>query len=120
MMCVEIDLKMRFDNCSFSYNKRKKNMETQTSTTSCNSVNIIAINTIKILEFLKDKETDTQTLIISKHIYGKNASRKTINPTIYEMSKNGLVEKECNQNGGDPKWKITQKGKDLLISSTNL
>lgn len=69
---------------------------------------------IKVLEFLKDKETETKTLIISKELYGKDASRKTINKLIYAMEKNKLVEKFCEENGADPRWKITQKGRDLL------
>lgn len=65
-----------------------------------------------IIEFLTQKcatspETAIKTRVISQNVFGKGASRKMINPTIYALQKKGKVGKIANENGGNPRWYLT-------------
>jgi len=71
---------------------------------------------ITILQYLKQMNSEVKTVELSKHIYGKSATRKMINPMIYKMSTQQLVEKIADENGVNPRWKITDKGKNFLSS----
>ncbi len=70
-------------------------------------------NDILIIEFLTVKNAISEdnaikTRIISHAIFGKGATRKMINPTIYALQKKGKVTKIANENGGNPRWYLIQ------------
>lgn len=60
----------------------------------------------QVLSYLAGRDW-TSTLDISKHIHGPSATKKMVNPLLYAMMKEGLLIKQCNDNGGDPKWKLS-------------
>lgn len=63
----------------------------------------------QILNFLSENdETEVPTLKIAKHIGGPKASVKSsgVNRILYQMQKDGILEKLCEENGGKPRWKI--------------
>ena len=55
-----------------------------------------------IIEFLK-KEQPQKTIQISKHIFGKDATKKMINPILYKMHKEKKLEKVSDV---PPQWKL--------------
>ncbi len=83
--------------------------ENPSSVSSGQSTSVEKTNDQKIIEFLTDKgatseEAAIKTRVISQAVFGKGASRKMINPTIYAMQKKGQVKKIANENGGNPRW----------------
>lgn len=59
----------------------------------------------KILNYLGEHIADPQkTLVLAKLIYGDDARKKMINPTLYAMERKRLVTVIKNANGRDPRW----------------
>lgn len=60
---------------------------------------------LQILTFLQDKDF-TSTLEISKAVFGKGSTKKMINTHLYSLLKQGQVEKQAEDDGTKPQWKI--------------
>jgi hypothetical protein len=62
----------------------------------------------KILEFLRaDSSEPVPTLAISKHVFGRAATTKQINPILYRMlAARRLVKTSDPTNGANPKWTV--------------
>ena len=60
----------------------------------------------KVLSFLEGSSEDSPvpTLEIAKHVNGVGASKKTINPLLYKMEKDGVIKKKCEEDGSKPSW----------------
>jgi hypothetical protein len=63
----------------------------------------------KVVDYLKGKDDWVPTLDIAKEIKGKKASTKDINPLLYAMKDEGLLEKMAEANGSKPRWRLIQK-----------
>lgn len=60
---------------------------------------------LQILTFLQDKDF-TPTVEISKAVFGKGATKKMINTHLYSLLRQGQLEKESEEDGTKPRWKI--------------
>ncbi len=60
----------------------------------------------RIVDFLTDRAEFVPTIEIAKHIYGDKATRKMVNKELYGLLKTGTVEKQAEENGTNPHWKI--------------
>lgn len=60
----------------------------------------------QILAFLQSKNEPTKTIDIARHVFGKDAKAKDVNPTLYRMSHAGSIVKTAKDNGGDPRWSL--------------
>jgi len=58
-----------------------------------------------IIEFLRQRNEYVKTIEIARQFYGAGATRKSINPQLYELLKQKRVSKTAKDNGGDPRWK---------------
>jgi hypothetical protein len=64
----------------------------------------------KIISYLTQTkgEWPIPTTQIAKYVVGPGSSRKSINPTIYKIEKEGLVVKVSEANGTKPKWSLIE------------
>jgi len=62
----------------------------------------------KIVEYLTEIGDFVPTLEIAKGLYGPTASKKMINPTLYKLERQGIIEKTALENGAQPRWKIKE------------
>ncbi len=63
----------------------------------------------RILSYLRDNNINTEDdavkpLTISSHIFGNEANKKLVNPTLYKLMNTGKVCKITESNGTRPKW----------------
>ena len=57
--------------------------------------------------FLESAETELATKVIAKHIFGKGATKKMINPTLYELQRLGVIERTSkDQKESNPHWRL--------------
>jgi hypothetical protein len=61
----------------------------------------------QVLEYFAVQNDYVKTLDIAKRFYGPKASRKDINSILYSLQKDGKIQKQCEENGTNPKWKIS-------------
>lgn len=57
-----------------------------------------------VLELLSTSKEPMKTLNISKVIFGQKATCKDINPLLYSMLKQGLLDKISDEGGKNPRW----------------
>jgi len=60
----------------------------------------------QIINYLRDKSEPIPTLNIAKFVFGKDATTKEVNPTLYKMASQGLITKIANENGSKPRWSL--------------
>lgn len=61
----------------------------------------------RILSFLEQKDGEkVPTIQIAKHVFGKSARCKDVNPYLYRIKEQGLVTVEKNSSGGNPMWSL--------------
>lgn len=62
----------------------------------------------KVLSFLSNTSSTNakRTVDIAKYLYGEKATRKSINPLLYKLQKNGKINKICDLNLANPRWFI--------------
>jgi hypothetical protein len=60
-----------------------------------------------IVQFVREHtQEEVPTLVIARQFNGPKATRKTINPILYRLQREGKLEKVCEDNGAKPRWKI--------------
>lgn len=59
-----------------------------------------------VLDYLKETALPTPPLMISKAIFGKDATSAMINPTLYRLKREGKINVQANKNGGNPAWSL--------------
>lgn len=59
-----------------------------------------------IIEALEFSDDPVPTLDVSKHVFGKEATKKKVNPYLYGLMKKGVVDKICEEDGTKPKWRL--------------
>lgn len=62
---------------------------------------------IRITEALQQASEPMDALDLAKDLFGKQGRTKQINPTIYAMEKDGVVEKRPPRRGQKPTWALT-------------
>jgi len=60
-----------------------------------------------VLDYLKETALPTPPLMISKAVFGKDATSAMINPTLYRLKKEGKITVQANKNGGNPAWSLS-------------
>lgn len=60
----------------------------------------------QILEYLEGKKEPVRTIEIAKQVCGPKATKKSINPSLYRLQREGKVEKVAEKNGANPRWKL--------------
>jgi len=63
----------------------------------------------RITAFLTENEGEQKTLLIAKHLFGKDATCKMVNKHLYGMAKSGEIEKISEPDGSNPRWKLVPK-----------
>ncbi len=59
-----------------------------------------------VLDYLKETALPTPPLMISKAVFGKDATSAMINPTLYRLKREGKINVQANKNGGNPAWSL--------------
>lgn len=59
----------------------------------------------KVIDYLMEQDDYVKTLQIAKAVCGKSGTRKSVNPTLYKLLRDNVVEKISEENGTNPKWK---------------
>jgi hypothetical protein len=65
----------------------------------------------RILTFLREAGDYVPTLDIAREIYGPKSTAKMVNPLLYRMLSLKLLQKQAEDNGAKPRWKVTSSGK---------
>jgi len=60
----------------------------------------------QILDYLEGKNDPVRTIDIAKQVYGPKATKKSINPSLYRLQKEGKIVKIAEENGANPRWKL--------------
>ena len=60
----------------------------------------------KIIDFLKNQLEPVPPLVISKEVYGKKGTKKMINPELYALQREGILQKVANKDGTKPLWSL--------------
>jgi len=62
----------------------------------------------KILEILRRESEPVSTQRIAQMIFGKGATRKLVNPTLYSLKNQGMIKKFCDEDGTRPRWTLLE------------
>lgn len=66
----------------------------------------------KILSLLREEKEPVPTLQLAKHVYGKSGKTSDINPDLYSLQKQGLINVIKNEKGAGPRWVISEPKED--------
>jgi hypothetical protein len=64
---------------------------------------------MRILDVLRDESVPLQgldTLEVAKRVMGVDGTQKDVNPTLYQLKKDGIVRRIKHENKQRPHWKI--------------
>ena len=64
--------------------------------------------TEKVLEIIKNSDKPlkpSEIALLAGFPHPTNTAKK-VNPTLYNLSKEGKIMKKCDKNGGNPTWTI--------------
>ena len=50
-----------------------------------------------------------RTIEIAKAVNGPEARCKSVNPTLYAMQNSGMITKTAEENGANPRWRLTNQ-----------
>lgn len=59
-----------------------------------------------VVTYLHTQTAAVPTLQLARHINGLAATRKTINPVLYKLEREGKIHKTANPDGTDPRWSV--------------
>lgn len=64
----------------------------------------------QIINYMIDnpKELGIRTIDIAKAIFGKDATKKLVNPAMYKLGKEGKIKRIGDINAADPRWVLNQ------------
>ena len=60
--------------------------------------------------FLESKETMIKPLVIAKSLFGSKATKKMINPTLYQLQSLKLIHRTLTKTNSDPMWSLSEGG----------
>ena len=60
----------------------------------------------KIIELLTGQQDPVPTIAIAKYCCGNVGTKKSVNPTLYRMEREGVLVKTAKENGADPRWSL--------------